>query len=457
MKKLLMLLAVSTATAQIAQAQNLKTVNALVILGKMDDAKVEIDKVVKDPKLQTKAETWFLQYKIYASFVKTPNGKIDITQAANISDAAFEKYISMEKDMTLLKENNGSTPIFEMYSTFNATAVNAYNGKKYDSAGYYFSKAVDYIDKIVKYKWSSDTKLAFDTISILYAGVAYENAKKTNEAVKYYARLVEAKVGGKDYIGLYRYLLLNAVDNKNEANFKKYLAFSKEMYPNENWEVYELEFFSKALSLQEKTAKYESDDASGNLSSLQYAYYGEAFANASKEPNFDSTKLDFYKSKAIQAFKKASDKKPEDGLAAYNVGVLSYNQFIELDEKRRENTRKLQALNANRVVEKDPKKKAASDAAFKTANDELKKSNADLEAPTSEYVQVSLTYLENAFKILKDKKDKSHQEKNCLGRSVDFLSNLYAYKRDKARGKDPKAYDAFEAKYKFYDELHGKF
>jgi len=40
-----------------------------------------------------------------------------------------------------------------------------------------------------------------------------------------------------------------------------------------------------------------------------------------------------------------------------------------------------------------------------------------------------------------------------INKSVDFLANLYAYKRDRMRGKDPKAVDAFDAKYKEFDAL----
>jgi hypothetical protein len=42
-------------------------------------------------------------------------------------------------------------------------------------------------------------------------------------------------------------------------------------------------------------------------------------------------------------------------------------------------------------------------------------------------------------------------------RSVDFLATLYAYKRDRSRGKDQKAFDEFDAKFNSYDKLHDKF
>ena len=69
----------------------------------------------------------------------------------------------------------------------------------------------------------------------------------------------------------------------------------------------------------------------------------------------------------------------------------------------------------------------------------------------------SIDWIEKSYTILKAKSDRNKTEKSVINKSVDFLANLYAYKRDKVRGKDLKAYDAFDAKYKEYDTLHGKF
>ena len=58
---------------------------------------------------------------------------------------------------------------------------------------------------------------------------------------------------------------------------------------------------------------------------------------------------------------------------------------------------------------------------------------------------------------MKTKPNRDKTEKSVINKSVDFVANLYAYKRDRTRGKDAKAFDAFDAKYKEFDGLHGKF
>ena len=106
------------------------------------------------------------------------------------------------------------------------------------------------------------------------------------------------------------------------------------------------------------------------------------------------------------------------------------------------------------MVEKDLKKKPAAEAKFKEQTDAIKKLSTDLEKPMSEAVDGCILYIEKSYNILKDKKDLNSVEKGCLRKSVDFLANMYAIKRDRAAGKDPKAYDIYDAKYKLYDGLH---
>jgi hypothetical protein len=72
-------------------------------------------------------------------------------------------------------------------------------------------------------------------------------------------------------------------------------------------------------------------------------------------------------------------------------------------------------------------------------------------------VNIAIEWLEKAYTIFKDKGSRTKTENSIGNKSVDFLSNLYGFKRDKARGKDQKAFDAYEAKYKLYDGLHDSF
>ena len=127
------------------------------------------------------------------------------------------------------------------------------------------------------------------------------------------------------------------------------------------------------------------------------------------------------------------------------------------DDKVSQSRRALQDLNTNRVVEKDPKKKVIADAKYKATVDSLKSARISFEKPMNDASDSSIAWLEIELAILKVKSDKIREEKNCLNKSVDYLANIYSFKRDKARGKDLKAFDLYDEKFKLYDNLHDSF
>lgn len=449
----------SLGITMMASAQKFEKVSGPALLKQYENAKVELDKLMADPKAQAKPDGWFWKTKIYAGFYSSPDLKVKYPGSEVIADEAYQKYLSLDPSLKVLKANNGQDVLFNLYAPSFNNGIATFNAKNWDSAYYYFSFAVKYSDIIFQNKFSTNQNQAFDTTSILYAGYAAQNSKKGENAVKCYDRLITSKVGGTSYIDVYKYALVNSINNKNEADFKKYLGYSKEMYPNEDWEDYEISYFTKNYSLADKSAMYDKEDAAGNMTAKRYLQFGDVFANIPKEEKetLDSAKQDEYLHKSADAFKKSFLKNPTDGIAAFNAGVIYYNFFSSFDDKVSQSKRALQELNSNRVIEKDPKKKLASDAKFKAEVDALKAQRVELEKPMMSNSDSSIIWLERAYTILKDKSEKSSIDKNCLSKSVDYLTNIFIIKREKYRGKDLKAFDDADSKFKFYDALHDKY
>jgi hypothetical protein len=183
--------------------------------------------------------------------------------------------------------------------------------------------------------------------------------------------------------------------------------------------------------------------------------YGDMFMTVKQDdPQFHN-----YISKAATAYTKAYELNPKNFAAAYNIGIATYNEYVALDDKYSDNIRALQQLNAGKAAStpKDPKKKAAFELSFKAQLDSVKKLNVALEPQIKEKVDGAINWITKAFEVVKDKEKLDKAERNVAGRSVDFLATLYAYKRDKARGKDQKAADEFDAKFNTYDKLHDKY
>ena len=457
MKKLLSL-AIFAFVSQMLNAQDLKKVQTSYMLNRFEEAKTELDKVLADPKQQTKIEAIYWKSKVYASLFKDAKLREKYPNALKDADEAFKKYIAADPAYAQVKEK-GAEGFFDMYGTAYSIGVKVFNDKKWEEAIANFSVAVEYSDIIFKNKWSS-SNIPFDTTSILFLGYSYQNATKGAEAVKQYTRLADSKVGGESNLDMYKFTANHFTITKNEADFIKYIAIGKELYPKEDklWEEFEIDYMDKNLTLKQKTDLYDKEDAAGTLSEVKYLQFGDIFVTADhKEKNIDSLQKIKYSLKAVEAFQKAFAKNNQNGIAAFNVGVIYYNIYGEYDDRYAANIRTMQGLNADRPVEKDPKKKAAADAKLKESIDPIKKANAEIEKPLMDNLDLSLQWLEKSYQILKAKPNRDKTEKSVINKSVDFVANLYAYKRDRTRGKDAKAFDAFDAKYKEFDVLHGKF
>jgi hypothetical protein len=459
MKRIMMIGLLTAVFALPTQAQELKKVMLFMQTGKLADAKTEIDKNAADPKFSGKAETFYWKSRIYAALYKDPVSRAKTPNAKEIADEAFAKYQQLDPSFNFVKEMmpEGPNGYFDMYQTCFAEGVRNFNGKRWDSAAYYFTSTVSTYDLIYKNKWTS-AKTPFDTTSILYLGYALQNAQKPAEAVQQYTRLADNMVFDTAYIDMYRFTLNYFITTKNEPQFKKYLAVSKEAYPTEQWDDFAMEYLDKNLTLAEKTAFYDKESAAGTLKEFEYLQFGDWFANArTKEKDMDSTQQAMYNIKSGDAYQKAYSLNNKNAIAAFNAGLIYYNNFADYSDKYSDNIRTLQQLNVNKPpADKDPKKRPAQEAKFKEQTDAVKKLNTDLEKPINENLEASINWLEKSIDNLKGKTDLNRSEKMVFERSLDFLANLYEYKRDKVRGKDMKLFDAYDAKYKEYEGMHKK-
>ncbi|MDI9364989.1 MAG: tetratricopeptide repeat protein [Flavobacterium sp.] len=463
MKKIVVL-SLLALTFQITKAQDFKKVETSILLTRFEDAKTDLDKILADPKAQAKADGYLWKAKIYGAFNADAKLQAKYTDAYKIADEAFSKYVELEPSLKLLKDKGASDVPISLYSSAYKDGVRTFNNKVWDSALVYFKYAVKYSDILFSNKLLK-SEAPFDTTSILYAGYSAQNSQKVDDAIKYYSRLIDANVNEASFIELYKYVLLQYIKKNNKAEFDKYLALSRKAYSKEEWDDYEAEFVNKNFSLADKVAAYEKEVAAGTLTATKYSQYADVFINLPKEEKekMDSLTLIGYQFKALNAYKKACELDPNDGIAHFNAGIIYYNLYGVYEDRTLENRKALKDAVAAHVVEKDPKKKPAAEAKYKEQIDALKKLNTDLEKPMTEIADGCISYIEKSYTILKDKPnlanskdltDKEKVERSCLRKSVDFLANMYVIKRDKAAGKDPKAYDAYDAKYKLYDGLH---
>lgn len=459
MKKFVMLAIIICSAFNIVNAQDkqFESVSNAFLLTQVEKAKIEIDKIMKDPKAQAKAEGWLWKTRVYAELYYSDDFRAKYPGVGLTAYEAFKKYESLDQDYKMLAEAAAYRPMDLIYVAGFNQGRKFFDSKQWDSSYIYFTAAA-HMGEIITKKDLRKTGAKIDTLTVVYTGYAAQNAKKEEEAIIYYKKMADLRIGGKEYVDCYSYILVHYANKKDPTNFNKYLAISKEVYPSGDWEDYEVDFLNKTYTLAEKSSLYDKEDAAGTLTARKYLLYGQIFSEIPKEEKaaLDSAKKVYYEKKSADAYMKAYGKDNTMGIAAFNAGVMFYNEYGNLDDKYRNNIRSMQELNSNKPVEKDPKKKATTEAKFKTQIDVFKKANAEIEKPMLETVDKAIEWLEKSFVTLNATTTKDKTIKNCLNKSVDWLTNLYTYKREKVKGKDQKAYDAYEAKVKQYDALHGK-
>lgn len=428
MKKLMFSLLLAS-SAYLAMAQDYSKVQTMYTQKKYEDAKTELDKIASSDKAKDKPETYLWQAAINSELYS------DSTKAAQHPDAGEQAYTALmtyqQKDPTLktLKENGTLNSIAYLYTTsFN-------QGKKYFSQSNWplaysnFKRASEMSEFINKNGFNTN-KSSIDTFTVLYTGYAAQNSNKPEDAVVYYEKLADLKVAGSDMQPMYQYMLDDYSKMKATDKFTKYLAVAKELYPDKSalWSQMEMGNMTSGSSLDQIVDKYKAASTS-NLNEDQLVGYAEAFNDPEKVKALDSSKQIDLRMMSADIYKKLYALNPK-GLYAFNAGVLNYNIFNVLDDRY---------------------------YSMRGESAALKTQRANITKQQLPYADTAIAWLEKSYDIMKAKTDREKTESNSLNRSVDFLANLYMWKRERSKGVAPKDYDKYDAKYNQYSNEHDKY
>ncbi len=411
-------------TAVIVNAQDFKKVQTSFLLNKVEEAKKEIDIIMKDPKAAGNAEAFLYKARIYGSLFADSVSRKKYTEAGPEAYAAFKKYLELDPSRKLLNAA-GLGIVDQLYVTYFNIGRNYFDREMWDSSLSNFKISYDMGDLITQNDWRKN-KQAIDTFTVLFTGYAAQNAKKGEEAATYYQRFADLKIGGKSYEGVYDFLARHYLSTKNKPLFDKYIATAKELYPEQTlWKSFETAYMEDNASMDEKLKQFTAAEAGGKLTADDYITYGNMFFNINKDEakTMDSLALTNLKKKAGGAFQKAFELDKNNGIAAYNAGVVYNNEWNDLLERRSNYIGNTPALKAKR--------------------DEIDKIAAGVSSQAIEW-------LEKAYPVLEAKANKTRVETNTLKTTIKMLANLYVDKRDKAKGKAAE-YDKYDAKFKFYD------
>ena len=417
-----------TATMAIAGtvlfAQDVKKTKEFITANAWDKAKTSIDATLANPKNAKNAEAWYLKAKVYSALAIFPNPKEPNTfENRNTALEAIKKLQEVDKTQAqVFLTMDQYKPVYDLYTTSFEESAEKYNQEKYPEALEAFKNTGVYGDYIFSQGWGL---YKLDTTLTYYTALSALNAKKDEDAVKYFSKLADAKVGGKPEMATsYRYLAKHYYDKKDEANMMKYITAGKELYPKDDYlPLLELDY---VRDKGDKAALYKKYDemlaANPDNFDMLFEYGNELFAethvaDASKRPAKYSENL----KKIEELYTKAAALKPENSDVWLSLGKHYYNQALFKEDEVR---------------------------AIKGAKPEDVKKKADMNAEIVALADRSIAPLEKVFTMFDGEgKLKTHDKSNFKS-SCNLLNYAYGMKKDKAKA------DFYQKKYDEADAKH---
>ena len=244
-----------------SQAQTIDDVAKAINNKNFADAKAKVDIVLTNPKYADKAEAWYLKGRAYNSLsYDSTVSKADAYQLKKGAFEAFKKYQTLDpKDLRFKLENYQS--YLDLYLGYFDIGAQEFNEKNYENSYNSFKAALDMKDFIMdrKYTYDAITFVDLDTSLVLNTAIAAMQAKKDDEAMKYYKMLTDAEVGGPNYLDIYLFLAERFKEDKKEAELKEIIAKGKKLYPeNPYWNQIEIDIVREA---GDRSALFASYDA----------------------------------------------------------------------------------------------------------------------------------------------------------------------------------------------------
>jgi len=384
-----------------------------------DKAKETIDKITADPANAKNADAWYAKAQIYNALATDEKYKTSIPDAYDQAFDAFRKAYDADpnnKRMMLDLYKTG----FVAYEGVANRAAAAYQANNVNAAFEGYKKTIedgDYLkSKNLSYSGYSVPKL--DTGMVFMAGYTAMKLEKTDDALKYFAQIAEAKIGKEtDYVIPYQFLSYQYKSRKDEANFKKFVELGKQVYPKDPYFV---------------TIKIDWARENNNYPEL-FNGYEDLIA---LQPDSLNNSLSYASEMFDYLFIKNPDKKPADYEAIASKIETQVNKTLSKDYDPLSSNLIIGQLYYNQGLDQ-----ATEADKVKGTKPEDTKKKADLKAKAVAKYNQSIPHIEKVTSMLEQKGTVNGKEKSTLRNMYIMLGDMYSATGNKAKA------DEYDKKY----------
>src|SRR5689334_3735491 len=384
-----------------------------------DKAKETIDKITSDPANAKNADAWYAKAQIYNALATDEKYKTWIPDAYDQAFDAFKKAYDADpnnKRMLLDLYKTG----FVAYEGVANRAAAAYQANNINAAFEGYKKTIEdcYYIKKKNLSYSGYSVTELDTGMVFMAGYTAMKLDKTDDALKYFAQIAEAKIGKEtDYVIPYQFLSFQYKSRKDEANFKKFVELGRQVYPKDPYFITimidwarENNNYPQLFNSYDELVALQPDSLNNSLSYASEMFDYLFIKNPDKKP----ADYDAIAAKIETQINKTLAKDYDPLSSNLIIGQLYYNQGLD------------QATEADKV---------------KGAKPEDTKKKADLKAKAVTKYNQSITHIEKVTSLLEQKGNVSGKEKSTLRNMYIMLGDMYTATGNKAKA------DEYDKKY----------
>lgn len=418
-------------------AQKYSDIKNALMLGKFADAQKAFDKESANDKFYAKPEGYLIKALLFAGNSLDSAKMADAEKNRAEGYEAFLKYKEADPTLKDLDDPVYKNTPYQLYAGYFNAGVVDINAKKYEDAYSKFQKVVDLSKLLIDKKIQLPGPV--DTNALYYAGILAETTHKMDDATKYNTQLADLKLKDTAYRQVYESLVRYYAGKQDDANFEKYRALGKELFPQAEFFNYNkidfavgtsTNFMEKVANLQ-RIVKASPEDYKANLALAESIF---DTLNSRKEGAVLPANFDELEGIMLTALKKAQSISPNELQPILLLG----DHFINKSERIGDEMRPIET-----EIDKKGAKAAPAD----------KQKLAEIKKKYDASYDESAQYYEKAAAVYAQKATLEGTEKRNYRIIAGNLAQYYSYKRESAKGAEATAAIAAEKK---YNDLYNK-
>ncbi len=314
----------------VSQLSKIRTANFALQSGDVEKAIEAVEEGIQDPKAAADPKSWYVRGDAFLRAASNPDLAEKYEGALEIALESFNKSLELDAKNTYRNENIQGLDIIRNF--YFERGQNALQNNDFESCYQIFTTTNDIFQVIVANSDPTQMLTTVDSISLFYKAYSAQLIGKSEEAKAVYQSLVDMGFNDKFVYTLYGKML------SDEEDYDAALAVirrGQQLFPEDtDLMIDELNIYLARGNADEAVDRFNAAiEKEPNNADLRFALGTilDRLYEKSEEEG-DTEKAALYREQMIAAYQGCIDVNPEYFKAVYNLGVLFFNEAVEMSK-----------------------------------------------------------------------------------------------------------------------------